>query len=204
MPLSHDEVVHLKNSLVGKMPGDDWQKFANLRTLIAYQLTRPGKKLIFMGMEIAQWREWDHDRSIDWHLTNDPLNGAFQEFMRAIGSVYRERPALWRRDSEPEGFSWIDVADRDNSVVSYVRRDGDDHVVVVLNLTPVPRENYRIGAPAAGTYRELLSTDDPRFGGSGHNRSPTFHTEGSPFHGYPQSISLDLPPLGALILAPER
>jgi 1,4-alpha-glucan branching enzyme len=124
--------------------------------------------------------------------------------MRAMGSLYRERPALWRRDIDYDGFSWIDVADRENSVVSYVRRDGEDHVVVVLNLTPVPRENYRIGAPAAGTYQELLTTDDPRFGGSGHGRMPTVQTEASPFHGYPQSMRLNLPPLGALILAPAK
>ena len=204
MPLSHDEVVHLKNSLVGKMPGDDWQKFANLRSLIAYQYTRPGKKLLFMGTEVAQWREWNHDRSVDWHLANEPLNGGFLEFMRALGTLYRERPALWRRDVDYDGFSWIDVADRENSVVSYVRRDGEDHVVVVLNLTPVPRENYRIGAPASGTYQELLSTDDARFGGSGYNRVPTVQTEASPFHGFPQSMRLNLPPLGALILAPAR
>ena len=204
MPLSHDEVVHLKNSLVGKMPGDDWQKFANMRSLIAYQYTRPGKKLLFMGMEIAQWREWNHDRSIDWHLASEPLNGGFLEFMQAMGTLYRERPALWRRDSDFDGFSWIDVADRENSVVSYVRRDGDDHVVVILNLTPVPRENYRIGAPAAGTYRELLSTDDSRFGGSGAARAALIPTDAAHFHGYPQSLQVNLPPLGALILAPDR
>ena len=204
MPLSHDEVVHLKNSLIGKMPGDDWQKFANLRSLIAYQYTRPGKKLLFMGTEVAQWREWNHDRSIDWHLANEPLNGGFLEFMRAMGTLYRERPALWRRDVDYDGFSWIDVADRENSVISYVRRDGEDHVVVVLNLTPVPRENYRIGAPSGGTYQELLTTDDSRFGGSGHNRVPTVQTEASPFHGYPQSMRLNLPPVGVLILAPAR
>jgi 1,4-alpha-glucan branching enzyme len=204
MPLSHDEVVHLKNSMVGKMPGDEWQKFANLRTLITYQYTRPGKKLLFMGMEIGQTREWDHDGSIDWHLADQPLNGGYLEFMRAIGTLYREQPALWRRDIDYEGFSWIDVADRENSVMSYVRRDGDDHVIVVLNLTPVPRENYRIGVPAAGTYRELLSSDDSRFGGSGINRIPTVETQASPFHGYPQSIGLNLPPLGALLYAPVR
>ncbi len=203
MPLSHDEVVHLKNSLVGKMPGDDWQKFANMRSLIAYQYTRPGKKLLFMGMEVAQWREWNHDWSIDWHLASEPLNGGFLEFMRAMGTLYRQRPALWRRDGDFDGFSWIDVADRENSVVSYVRRDGDDHVVVILNLTPVPRENYRIGAPAACTYRELLSTDESRFGGSGTARASLVPTDAAHFHGYPQSLQVNLPPLGALILAPD-
>src|SRR5688500_3140894 len=137
MPLSHDEVVHLKNSLVGKMPGDDWQKFANLRSLIAYQYTRPGKKLLFMGMEVAQWREWNHDRSIDWHLANEPLNGGFLEYMRAIGTLYRERPALWRRDSEYDGLSWIDVAARLCAWVSASRRSGADRGLVVRTLTPV-------------------------------------------------------------------
>src|SRR5687768_1092413 len=167
MPLSHDEVVHLKRSLLYKMPGDQWQQFANLRLLLAYQYTRPGKKLLFMGTELAPTTEWNHDISLDWHLANAPMHGGFHYFMQQLGQLYRDHSPLWQNDSDPHGFAWIDVADRDNSVISYVRRAGDDHVLVVLNLTPVPREHYRIGAPEAGTYIEALSTDDPRFGGSG-------------------------------------
>ncbi|HET7584851.1 MAG TPA: 1,4-alpha-glucan branching protein GlgB [Gemmatimonadaceae bacterium] len=204
MPLSHDEVVHLKRSLLEKMPGDPWRRMANLRLLLAYMYTRPGKKLLFMGTELAPYAEWNHDTSLDWHLATDARHAEFGEYVRALGALYRETPALWRHDHEPQGFSWIDVADRDNSVLSYVRRDGDQHVVVVLNMTPVPREEYRIGAPALATYRERFSSDDPRFGGSELPTLPTVAAEPSPFHGFPQSMRLVLPPLGALILAPEE
>ena len=202
MPLSHDEVVHLKKSLLEKMPGDDWQKLANLRSLLTYQYTRPGKSLLFMGTELAQATEWNHDSSLDWHLANEPRQRGLLQFMRDLGRVYGERAPLWRRDHEPEGFSWIDVADRDNSVISYVRRDGPDHVVVVLNLTPTPREEYLIGAPAAGTYVQLLSSDDAAYGGSGYRTRERVETERAPMHGYQQSMRLTLPPLGALVLAP--
>jgi 1,4-alpha-glucan branching enzyme len=202
MPLSHDEVVHLKKSLLEKMPGDDWQKLANLRSLLAYQYTRPGKSLLFMGTELAQTTEWNHDVSLDWHLVNEPRQRGLLQFMRDLGHVYHERAPLWRRDAEPEGFSWIDVADRDNSVVSYVRRDGPDHVVVVLNLTPIPREDYLIGAPSSGTYVQLLSTDDAAYGGSGYRTRERVETERAPMHGYQQSMRLTLPPLGAIVLAP--
>ena len=202
MPLSHDEVVHLKKSMLEKMPGDEWQKFANLRALFAYQYTRPGKSLLFMGSEFGARSEWDHDASLDWNLAGEGRHRGLMRFMRDLGRVYRERPPLWRRDHEPEGFSWIDAADRDNSVVSYVRRDGSDHVVVVLNLTPVPRDDYLVGAPAAGTYVQLLSSDDAAYGGGGYRTRERIETERSPMHGYQQSMRLTLPPLGALVLAP--
>jgi 1,4-alpha-glucan branching enzyme len=200
MPLSHDEVVHGKGSLLNKMPGDVWQKFANLRLLLAYQFTRPGKMLLFMGTELAPEREWSHETSLDWHLADDPQRAALQEYLADLGRLYLELPELWRKDPDPEGFAWIDCSDRDNSVISYVRRDGERHVVVVLNLTPVPRENYRIGAPRAGTYIERLSSDDRRYGGSEVETYAEVHTEAVPFHGYEQSMRLRLPPLGALIL----
>ena len=200
MPLSHDEVVHLKRSLVDKMPGDMWQKFANLRLLLAYMLTRPGKKLLFMGTELAPWGEWNHDVSLDWHIANEPIRTGFLKFMRELGQLYREQSALWRVDASHEGFSWIDVSDHDNSVISYVRRDGTEHVVVVLNLTPVPRNNYRIGVPAMAEYTERLSSDNPDFGGSAFETKKQMHAEAVPYHGYPQSLSLNLPPLGALVL----
>jgi 1,4-alpha-glucan branching enzyme len=203
MPLSHDEVVHLKGSLLGKMTGDDWQRLANLRLLLAYMFTRPGKKLLFMGTELAPWREWNHDTSLDWHLRADPRHGAFEAFVARLARVYREHPAFWRDDSSWEGFSWIDVADRDNSVISYARLSGPDVAVVILNLTPIPRERYRIGVPRGGKYAKVLSSDDTEWGGSGHGAIGELHAESTPFHGYQQSIELTLPPLGAVVLVPR-
>ncbi|HYD51262.1 MAG TPA: 1,4-alpha-glucan branching protein GlgB, partial [Gemmatimonadaceae bacterium] len=202
MPLSHDEVVHLKGSLLSKMPGDEWQKFANLRALVAYMYARPGKALLFMGTELAPWTEWNHDTSLDWHLLEDPQRQAFCRFLTHAGEVYRAHSPLWRQDHEWAGFSWIDADDRENSVLSFVRWDGDKHVVTVMNLTPVPRERYRIGAPAAGRYRLLLSSDDAEFGGSGAPRPDEVHTDAAPFHGYPQSMELVLPPMSVVMLAP--
>ena len=203
MPLSHDEVVHLKGSLYTKMPGDHWQKLANLRLLLTYMLTRPGKKLLFMGTELATPNEWNHDRSLDWHMLNEPDRGAFANFVGKLGHLYKRESSFWRDDPSWEGFCWVDVADRANSVISYVRRDGDRHAVVVLNLTPVPREYYRVGVPDGGTYVKLLSTDDMEWGGSGYGGFETVETEPSPFHGYPQSVTLTLPPLGAIVIGPK-
>jgi 1,4-alpha-glucan branching enzyme len=202
MPLSHDEVVHLKKSLLDKMPGDAWRKFANLRLLLAYQWTRPGKKLVFMGTELAPWGEWNHDRSLDWHLAQSPPHAGITRFMEALGALYREQPALWCHDHDPHGFQWVDVADRENSVVSYVRRDGADHVVAVLNFQPVPRQRYRVGVPARGAYRCALSTDEAAFWGSGWTAPERLEAEPVPYHGHAQSVELSLPPLAAIILAP--
>ncbi|MDB4906578.1 MAG: glgB [Gemmatimonadetes bacterium] len=201
MPLSHDEVVHLKGSLYTRMPGDHWQKLANLRLLLTYMITRPGKKLLFMGTEIAPELEWNHDTSLPWHLTaHDPMREQLVQFVARLGALYNERPALWRNDHAWEGFKWIDVSDRDNSVLSYVRCDGQEEVVVVLNLTPVPREHYRIGMPTAGEYEVLLDSDASHWGGSGTLPVSRVTTQPSPFHGFPQSVTLSLPPLGALVM----
>ena len=204
MPLSHDEVVHLKGSLLEKMPGDEWQQLANLRLLLGYMFTRPGKKLVFMGTELAPWSEWNHDTSLDWHLRDDPRRAAFGRYVTRLATLYRQETALWREDPSWDGFAWIDVADRENSVLSYVRRAGGAHVVVVLNLTPVPRERYRIGVPASGHYERLLSSDDLEWGGSGFGAIAGVDTEPSPFHGYPQSIEITLPPLSVLVFAPPK
>jgi 1,4-alpha-glucan branching enzyme len=204
MPLSHDEVVHLKGSLLGKMPGDEWQKLANLRLLLAYMFTRPGKKLLFMGAELAPWSEWNHDASLDWHLRADPKRAAFHSFVAQLTAVYKSHPVFWREDVSWDGFAWIDVADRDHSIVSYLRRAGDAHAVVVLNLTPVPREHYRIGVPFAGRYEKLLSTDDRAWGGSGYGAFESVVATSDAVHGYDQSVELTLPPLGALVLVPAR
>jgi 1,4-alpha-glucan branching enzyme len=185
------------------MPGDAWRKFANLRAMLAYSITRPGKSLLFMGMELGTSREWNHDVSLEWHLLEQPLPAGLQQFVAAMGALYRAHPCFWRRDHEPSGFAWIDVADREQSVVSYVRRDGDDHAVVVLNLTPVPRAAYRIGAPARGAYRYALSSDDAQYGGSGTVATDVVLTDDVAYHGFAQSMLLTLPPLSAVVLLPE-
>jgi 1,4-alpha-glucan branching enzyme len=201
-PLSHDEVVHGKRSLLEKMPGDTWQKFANLRLLLTYQYTRPGKILVFMGTELAPDHEWSHERSLDWHLADEPYRVGFQRFLAELGALYSATPALWRSDPDPAGFAWIDCTDRDNSVVAYLRREAERLVVVVFNFTPMPRDDYRIGVPEAGTWIERFSSDDARFAGSHVATHPRAEAEAVPWHGHPQSIRLTLPPLGALILEP--
>jgi 1,4-alpha-glucan branching enzyme len=201
MPLSHDEVVHLKRSLLNKMPGDEWQQRANLRTLLTYQYTRPGKKLLFMGTELATPNEWNHDESLPWALGEEPARAAFRHFIAQLGALYRRHSPLWRHDHEPEGFSWIDIGDREQSVFSYLRRDGSDLVAVILNLTPVPRRDYRVGAPRGGRWELLLDSDARDFGGSGvSGLHGHVEAEEVPFHGFPHSFRLTLPPLGALVL----
>ncbi len=207
MPLSHDEVVHLKRSLVEKMPGDAWQKLANLRTLLAYQFTRPGKKLLFMGTELAAPTEWNHDRGLDWDLAQDPARAALQQYITRLGALYQQLPALWRGDPDPAAFAWLDVHEREKSVLAYLRRDSDDpddHVLIVLNLTPVPRPGYCLGAPASGPYQTVLSSDDAWFGGSGYPARGHVEVTDTPCHGFERSLILDLPPLSALILVPVR
>ncbi len=203
MPLSHDEVVHGKGTLLGRMPGDEWQQFANMRALLAYQYTRPGKPLLFMGSELGMQREWHHDRSLDWHLADGQLEAGLARFLDDLGARYRERPELWRADPDPAGFLWLDADDRDHSVYAYVRRDGERATVVLLNLTPVPRHDYRVGAPLSGRYRLSLSSDDPRYGGSGFGLVDAAHTEPEPWQGQPQSFRIGLPPLAALLLTDE-
>ncbi len=201
-PLSHDEVVHGKRSLIEKMPGDLWQKFANLRALLAYQYLRPGKKLLFMGSELAPWREWNHDESLDWHLGDDPHRIGLSKLLEALGRVYLETPALWRADSDPHGFAWIDCHDADNSVFAFLRRDGDAHVVVIMNLTPVPRDGYRFGVPHGGMYAKLLCTDDAAFGGSAYQPFEMLRSSQPGWHGFPHSLELSLPPLAVIALRP--
>jgi 1,4-alpha-glucan branching enzyme len=201
MPLSHDEVVHGKGTLLGKMPGDEWQRFANLRALFAYQYTRPGKPLLFMGSELGSYREWNHDTSLDWHLESRPLNGGLMRFLGDLGAVYRERSELWRGDPDLEGFRWLDADDRDQSVYAYLRRDGDKVLLVLLNLTPVPRPDYRLGAPLPGRYAMVLSSDDPKYGGSGYGLTGELETEPVDWQHQPLSLRVSIPPLGAVLLA---
>ena len=204
MPLSHDEVVHGKGSLLSRMPGDDWQRFANLRLLLAYQWMRPGKKLLFMGTELAQEREWSHERSLDWHLAADPRRRGVAALLAALGRLYRGSPCLWRRDHETGGFAWIDCSDREQSILSWERWDGEDHLVIVLNLTPVPRPEYGLGVPTRRPYGQVLNTDAAAFGGSGWSTRGRYLPEPKAMHGRDQMLRLDLPPLAALVLAPER
>ena len=204
MPLSHDEMVHMKGSLYAKMPGDHWQKMANLRALFAYQFTRPGKSLLFMGSELAPPDEWDHDHSLPWHLLEDPSRAAMRDYLARLARVYRELPPLWQRDGDHRGFEWIDAGDVRHSVLSYVRWTDNAHVVVVLNLTPTPHAQYRIGVPEAATYVRVLGTDDARWGGSGYPVEERVETDDVPYHGRRYSLQLSLPPLSALVLAPER
>ena len=201
-PLSHDEVVHMKGSLLGKMPGPMPEKLANLRTLLAYMWTRPGKKLLFMGTELAPLSEWSEERSLDWHLASDPSRAGIRELIERLGRLYAERSCLWRHDHDPDGFRWIDCRDRKNSVLAYVRTDGTDELLVVLNLTPIPHERYRIGAPAAGRYRLVLDTDAAALGGSGFTTETEVATGPEPEHGFEQSLTLRLPGLSALVFEP--
>jgi len=202
MPLSHDEVVHGKRSLLEKMPGDEWRKRANLRLLLAYQLTRPGKQLLFMGTELAPFQEWDYRSQLDWSLADQPERRALAEYLATLGRLYHAHPCLWESDSDPDGFAWIDCADSDASIFSYLRCSGDDLLLIVLNATPVPRGGYRIGAPRGGAYQELLCSDALRFGGSGYQTRACVNAEPVSWHSRDRSLCLELPPLGCLVLAP--
>jgi 1,4-alpha-glucan branching enzyme len=202
LPLSHDEVVHGKGSLIGKMPGDDWQKFANLRLLYASMYGQPGKKLLFMGGEFGQWREWSHDSSLDWNLLEYEPHQGIARLVEDLNRIYREEPALHQLDVSVEGFEWIDCNDPDASVLSFLRhgRPGSAPVAVLLNFTPVPREGYRVGLPLGGRWEELLNTDAPCYGGSGQGNLGRVLTEDRPQHGRAFSATLTLPPLAAVFL----
>jgi len=207
LPLSHDEVVHGKGSLHQKMPGDDWQKFANLRCFYAFMYGHPGKKLLFMGGEFGQTREWNHDQSLDWHLLGmGPYHEGLQRLVRELNRLYRSEPALHQVDFDPAGFQWIDCSDSEQSVVSFVRRAKDpaEFVLVVCNFTPVPRHGYRIGVPTPGFYRELLNTDARLYGGSDVGNVGEARAEAVACHGQPDSLVLTLPPLATVILKPAR
>jgi 1,4-alpha-glucan branching enzyme len=201
LPLSHDEVVHGKGSLLGKMPGDDWQRFANLRAYYGFMYAHPGKKLLFMGAEIAQEREWNHDASLDWHLLEDPKHEGIQKLVRDLNRVYRDTSALHELDFSGEGFEWVDWQDADSSVLCWIRRSSDgSFVVCISNFTPLVRSGYRVGVPQAGTYSELLNTDSGKYGGSGVGIAEEIHTQELEAHGRPQSLQIDLPPLATLML----
>ena len=206
LPLSHDEVVHGKGALLAQMPGDLWQKFANLRLLYAYMWTHPGKKLLFMGDEIGQWNEWNHDESVQWHLLQWDSHRGLQKMLADLNRLYRQEPALYECDFDWQGFEWIDCQSREDSVLAFLRRarDPKDQVVIGLNFTPVPRLSHRIGVPEAGWYREIFNSDSQYYGGSNIGTHPGTPAEKVPAHGRAMSIQIKLPPLGAVIFKRDR
>ncbi|MCW4004146.1 MAG: 1,4-alpha-glucan branching protein GlgB [Candidatus Bathyarchaeota archaeon] len=205
LALSHDEVVHGKGSLLHKLPGDDWQKFATLRALLGYMYGHPGKKLLFMGAELAQRAEWNHEDALEWHLLRYPPHQGVFRFVQDLNRLYREEPALFDRDFTNEGFEWADFRDWEHSVVAFFRKpaEGGGLLLVVCNFTPVPHENYRVGVPAAGIWREVLNSDAEVYGGSGWGNFGAVAAEHRPSHGHPWSLSLSVPPLGVLFLRSE-
>jgi len=204
--ISHDEVVHGKCSLLNKMPGDTWQKFANVRLLLGYMYGQPGKKLLFMGSEIGQWIEWNYDQSLDWHLLEHEPHKKLQSFARDLNKVYKSEPAMWEVDFSNEGFEWIDFHDWEGCLVSFMRKgkDSSNHLIFVFNFTPVPRESYRIGVPDDACYKEILNSDSEYYGGSGMGNDCGVEAEPTPWQGYRYSLSLTVPPLSVLILKPSQ
>jgi 1,4-alpha-glucan branching enzyme len=202
LPLSHDEVVHGKGSLINKMSGDEWQKFAALRAYYGFMWGHPGKKLLFMGGEFAQWQEWNFNTSLEWEALKAPNHQGVQRFMKDLNRLYKNEPALYEDDFEWTGFTWIDANDSDNSVFSFIRnaKAGNEFIVVISNFTPVVRYDYRIGVPAFGFYQEILNSDSEYYWGTNVGNAGGIQTEYVSFHGYDQSLSLTLPPLATLML----
>jgi len=205
LPFSHDEVVHGKKSMIEKMPGDAWQKFANLRLLYTYMWTHPGKKLLFMGCEFAQWTEWSESNQLQWELTQFEPHDRIRNLVRDLNGLHKTIPALHELDFDDEGFEWIDLHDSEQSVISYIRKGTtpDEMVVVALNFTPVPRENYRLGVPKPGFYKEIFNSDSDQYGGGNVGNAGGVHTERTSWMGRDQSVVLTIPPLGAVVLRPE-
>jgi len=206
LPFSHDEVVHLKKAMLSKMPGDWSQQFPNLRALYGYMFGHPGKKLMFMGDEFGQWREWNHDVSLDWHLTNNAMHAGLQRWVRDLNAVYRREPALYERDDAPDGFEWIDCSDHEGNVVSFVRRaaDAQDMLLFVCNFAAVPRFDYRVGAPVEGVWEEILNSDATVYGGSGMGNLGSVKASPTPLHGRPYALSLTLPALSVVAFRAPR
>jgi 1,4-alpha-glucan branching enzyme len=202
LPLSHDEVVHGKRSLLGKMPGDEWQRFANLRLLFALMFAQPGKKLLFMGGEVAQPNEWNHDGAVALGLAAEPRHAGIMQLVGHLNRTYANEPALHALDCDPRGFEWIAADDAAHSVVAFVRKGSDESqaVIAVFNFTPVPRHNYRVGVSQPGLYREIVNTDAKEYGGSGQGNMGEVIAAPVPFHGRPHSLNLNLPPLAAVYL----
>ncbi|HLA48437.1 MAG TPA: 1,4-alpha-glucan branching enzyme, partial [Nitrospinota bacterium] len=204
--LSHDEVVHGKASLLSKMPGDFWQKFANLRLLLGYMYAQPGKKLLFMGGDMGQWHEWNHNQSLDWHLLQYEPHTKLQRFIKDLNQIYKTEPAMWEVDFEYTGFEWIDFHDWERSIVSFIRKgkDSDNHLVFVFNFTPTPRFNYKIGVPSHCFYKEILNSDSDIYYGSNLGNEGGRWSDQVLWQGKPCSLNITLPPLSAIVLKPEK
>jgi 1,4-alpha-glucan branching enzyme len=202
--LSHDEVVHGKGSLLNKMPGDDWQKAANLRMFVGWMWGHPGKKLLFQGCEIAQWREWNYLHSIDWHLLDYQPHSGMQAMVRRLNAIYRQESALYALDESSDGFQWIDHSDSDHSVWAFLRKapkgSGSAHLLVIVNATPVVRPAYKVGVPLSGEYSVIFNSDDAAFGGSGLYQNSSYGSDSHGSHGFAIGLNLDLPPLATMIL----
>jgi 1,4-alpha-glucan branching enzyme len=205
LPLSHDEVVYGKGSLLRKMPGDDWQRFANLRLLLSYMWSQPGKKLLFMGGELGQWSEWNHDGSLEWSLLDQPMHGGIARLVGMLNDLYKSEPAMHQHDTESHGFEWIDGSNAAQSILTFLRRGSEekDTILVALNFTPVPRTGYRIGVPRKGTWKEVLNSDAKELGGSGHGNLGAVEAMPVPWNGRRYSINVTLPPLGAVFFKPS-
>jgi len=204
LPLSHDEVVHLKGSLIEKMPGDNWQKAANLRLLLSYQILHPGKKLLFMGCEFAQWSEWSEEKSLDWYLCDQPLNRGVQMLAKEMNHLYQASPALYERDFDGQGFEWIDCNDYQQSVLSFIRHSENEKLICIFNFTPVPRTHYRIGLPESGQYVEVINSDAEMFGGGNVGNGGSVHTDELNWMNQPFSAEVNLPPLAVLVLKLQK
>ena len=204
LPFSHDEVVHLKRSMLEKMPGDDWQRFANLRLLYTYMYTMPGKKLLFMGSEFAQGKEWDHDSALEWHLYDYPQHHGIHKLLAGLNRLYTEQAALHYLDFESAGFQWLDGNDSEHSLLSFLRYGSGNSVAVILNFTPTTHDGYRLGVPAPGNYHLLFNSDASEYGGSDMGQIPRFESEPKPWMGQPHSIVITLPPLAGLVIAREE
>lgn len=206
LPFSHDEVVYGKGSMLRKMPGDEWQKFANLRLLYGFMFGHPGKKLLFMGSEFGQWSEWNHDASLDWHLLNSQFHSGVKRWVRDLNTLYRGQPSLYEGDSNAAGFEWVDCKDNQRSVISFIRRgrNANDQALFVCNFTPVVRQNYRIGVSLEGHWKEVLNSDATMYGGSGQGNFGGLTAIPLPIHGRPFSLNMTLPPLGILVFQPEH
>jgi 1,4-alpha-glucan branching enzyme len=206
LPLSHDEVVHGKGSLHGKMPGDEWQKNANLRTLFGYMYGHPGKKLLFMGNEFGQWKEWNHDENLEWHYLEHPSHGGLQKWVKDLNHLYRKERSLHELDFSPDGFQWIDFHDWGKSIISFIRRakDPDDFMVFVFNFTPVTRYDYEISVPRGGMYQEVLNSDSEQYWGSNVGNFGSVHAHPVSGEEAHYLITLNIPPLGTAILKPEE
>lgn len=204
LPLSHDEVVHGKGSLLSRMPGDEWQRFANLRILYSFMFTHPGTKLLFMGAEMGQYDEWNHDQELRWHLLDHEPHKGIYRLIRELNRLYRAEPALFEFSFQPQGFEWVDYSDRENSVVVFRRlcSDSSGQLLVVINFTPVVRHDYHIGVPLSGGWQEIFSSDDQQFGGSGV-LNDVLETVDRGFHGQQQSLSITLPPLAVAVFKPK-